>query len=133
VCISEVRTAGEAYKIELAMVMEDFVEKESILPLRADGQDIVVLKASILDEDGNLVPFADNKVDFSIQGKGKIIGVGNGDIASHEANKAKYRKAYNGLCAVIVQSTLEAGEIIINATSPELKPGKFSIMSFSAN
>jgi beta-galactosidase len=133
VCNNEVRSAGTAYKIELTKVIEDFVERESIPPLRADAQDIVVLKASILDEDGNLVPFADGKVDFSIQGNGKIIGVGNGDIASHEANKATNRKAYNGLCAVIVQSTLEAGEIIINASSPDLKPGKFSIKSISTD
>ena len=60
-----------------------------------------------------------------------VIGVGNGNIASHEPNKTTYRTAYNGLCAVIIQSTLAAGEIIISASSPNLISGEFKINSVS--
>ncbi len=102
-----------------------------IPPLLADGRDIIVVKTTILDKNGNFVPYANNKINFSVEGAGKIIGVGNGDIASHEANKEPNRKAYNGLCAVIVQSTTEPGKIIIHAESPGLENGEFTIYSKS--
>jgi beta-galactosidase len=112
--------------------MTDFVNPKNIPPLQADGQDIIVIKAAIVDQQGYLVPLADNRIDFSVTGNGKIVGVGNGNIASHEPNKATHRKAYNGLCAVIVQSTPEAGEIIVTASSPELVSAKISINSVSS-
>jgi beta-galactosidase len=46
--------------------------------------------------------------------------VGNGDPSSHEPDKASQRRAFNGLCAAIVQSRKEAGEVKVHATSPGL-------------
>jgi beta-galactosidase len=131
-CSPKIYTTGDPQRIELSLLMNDFVEKDEIAPLRADGKDIVVIKASVVDQAGHVVPTADNKIDFSVSGPGKIIGVGNGNIASHEANKAEFRKAYNGLCVVIVQSTLEAGKIIIGANSSDLIADKISIVSVSS-
>ena len=37
-----------------------------------------------LDAQGRVVPVAQNKINFSIEGAGKIIGVGNGDPSCHE-------------------------------------------------
>jgi len=64
-----------------------------------------------------------------VEGEEKIIGVGNGNIASHEPNKVSYRKAYNGLCAVIVQTTTQPGDFSVIATSPGLVSGKISLTS----
>ena len=64
----------------------------------------VVLKAEILDEHGHTVPTANHVVDFEIAGTARIVGVGNGNITSHEENKDTVRKAYNGSCIVIVQT-----------------------------
>jgi len=66
-----------------------------------------------------------------VEGEEKIIGVGNGNIASHEPNKVSHRKAYNGLCAVIVQTTTEPDDFRIVATSPRLVSGKISLMSIA--
>jgi beta-galactosidase len=55
--------------------------------IKADEQDISVIAIDTKDS-GNLhVPTADNNVTFTITGPGKIIGVGNGDPASLEADK----------------------------------------------
>lgn len=131
VCSKKIQTAHAPYQIQLTMLMADFVLPDNIPPLRADEQDIVVIKAAILDQQGHLVPLANNRIDFSVSGNGRIVGVGNGNIASHEPNKVSYRKAYNGLCVVIVQSTREAGEIFITATSPDLVSGNIIINSVS--
>ncbi len=52
--------------------------------INADGEDVSVFTVSALDAQGRTVPVAQNKVHFSIEGAGKIIGVGNGDPSCHE-------------------------------------------------
>jgi len=129
VCSKGVHTADKPAKIKLSRLMTEFAQENEILPLIADGRDIVVIKAAILDKDGNLVPTADNLVNFYVKSDEKIIGVGNGNIASHEPNKTTFRKAYNGLCIAIVQTTTKAGEFTVIATSPGLISDKIMFTS----
>ena len=133
ICSQEIHTADKPAQIKLSLAMTAFVAEKELKPLTADGKDVVVVKAAVLDKDGYPVPNADNLVQFDIQGEGKIIGVGNGDMVSHEPNKVDYRKAYNGLCAAIVQSGQKAGEIVLTAKSAGLKEGRISIRSVSAD
>ena len=88
--------------------------------LAADGRDICLITVKIVDAQGRIVPVADNKVTFKVTGAGQLIGLGNGDPASHESDKGNGRSAFNGLCLAIVQSTGAAGEISIEADSPGL-------------
>lgn len=55
--------------------------------LNANGEDISVITISVNDKNGVLVPTAGNEISFSINGPGKIIGVGNGDPTSLEKDK----------------------------------------------
>ena len=59
--------------------------------------------------------------------RSKLIGLDNGDPQSHEDYKAARRKAFNGLCLAIVQSTGKFGRIRITANSPGLQPGNLAI------
>ncbi len=52
--------------------------------IAANGEDVSVVTVTVLDEAGRVVPVADNHVEFSLTGPGKIIGVGNGDPSCHE-------------------------------------------------
>ena len=54
--------------------------------INADGEDITVFTVGALDAQGRLVPTVQNKIHFSIEGMGKIIGVGNGDPSCHESD-----------------------------------------------
>jgi len=129
VCTEDIHTASEPHRIELDYMMKNFVDESEIPPYIADGKDVVVIKASVVDASGNLVPTADNLITFKVDGDQKIIGVGNGNIASHESNKADYRKAYNGMCAVIVRTSKTAGDFKITATSPGLERGEIVVRS----
>jgi beta-galactosidase len=104
--------------------------------IRADGEDVSVVTVSALDDQGREVPIADNLVHFDLQGKGKIIGVGNGDPSSHEPDKyldGKYQRSlFNGLCQVIVQSEKEAGAIELTASSSGLTTATITINSVPA-
>lgn len=55
--------------------------------IKADGEDVSVITVKINDARGLNIPDANDEVAFSIEGPGKIIGVGNGDPASHEPDR----------------------------------------------
>ena len=116
----EVMTTGEPARIYLS------ADRMSML---TDRRDVVHITVEIHDENGSLVPVADNLVTFGIEGEGSLVGVDNGDPRSHEDFKAKQRKAFNGLCLAIVRSTATAGPIRITASSPSLMPGTLKLQS----
>lgn len=89
--------------------------------VKADGRDARVMRVEVLDKDGLLVPTANPMVNFSVTGPGRIIGVGNGDPSCHEANIARSRSAFHGLCMAIVQSSGPSGDIRFKAEAKGLK------------
>jgi len=83
-----VETTGEPYRI---------VVKASA------GDGVVVYNCAVVDKQGREVPDAANLLHFSVSGNAKIIGVGNGDPSSHEADQDLQRHLFGGKCQVIVQ------------------------------
>ena len=75
-------------------------------------------------EDGTIVPYADNLINFKVSGEGRIIGVDNGLQTSLESFKANFRKAFNGMCLVVIQSEEKVGKITLEASSEGLKGTK---------
>jgi beta-galactosidase len=74
----KVETTGKSAAIEL------IADRSTIY---ANGEDVSVITVQINDDEGRYMPIANSEITFSIDGPGKIIGVGNGDPASHEADK----------------------------------------------
>jgi beta-galactosidase len=94
--------------------------------LAADGDDVALVTVEVTDAEGRRVPDAMNAVSFDISGPGRIIGVGNGDPASLEADKCAdgqwRRSLFNGLAQVIVQTRRgETGTITLFARSNQVK------------
>lgn len=116
----EIRTAGKPVKIEL------MPDRDTI---NANGDDLSFITAKIVDADGNLVPYANNLITFSISGAGTIAGTNNGYEADLESFKDHQHKAYNGLCLVVVQSKEKPGEIKLTASAEELSPSSLVIES----
>src|ERR1039458_600600 len=92
----EVSTAGEPAAIGLS------VDREVIA---ADRRDVAHITIQIQDANGSMAPTAANEVAFELQGEGRILGLDSGDPQSHEDYQSARRKAFNGLCLAIVQST----------------------------
>jgi beta-galactosidase len=113
-----INTAGKPAKIEL---IPDRVA------LHADGKDISFVTVRITDKDGNLCPSADNLVKFSVSDLGTIAAVGNGDPATMAAFQSNKRKAFNGLCMLMVKTTKKSGLITVQATSDTLQTASVSL------
>jgi beta-galactosidase len=97
--------------------------------IKADNQDLSFIKIAIQDSEGTLVPDGSNTVTISVEGNGRLLGLCSGDPASHEDQKGKVMKAYNGLLLAIVQSTDTEGPITITATSDDLKSDTLTIQT----
>lgn len=94
----------------------------------ADGNDLSFITVQIQDENRNFHPLADNLVEFSVSGPANIVAVGNGNPASTEPFRANYRKAFNGLCLLVIKSKKgETGEVTIEARSEGLASKKLII------
>ena len=98
--------------------------------IRADGLDLAFVTVAVADAAGDTVPRSGNLVEFEIDGPGEIVAVGNGDAASHEPFQARKRKAFNGLCQVIVKGRSgQSGPITLRARSSGLKSAGITVTS----
>jgi beta-galactosidase len=133
VLTDKVETTGQPVAVQL------IPDRSSLV---ADGADVAVFTVQVADAKGRMVPTADNAINFKLTGPGKIIGVGNGDPSSHEPDTfvptkdnpspTWSRSLFNGLAQVIVQSTKDAGEITLTATSKGLAPATATLKSLPA-
>jgi beta-galactosidase len=97
--------------------------------LAADNADLAVVTVEVVDAQGRVVPVAGNQIAFTLTGPAKLIGVGNGDPACHEPDKADRRSAFNGLAQVLVQTTAQDGEIELKAESPNVQAAHLTLNS----
>jgi beta-galactosidase len=88
-----VKTTGKAYQLAMSADRSE---------ITADGKDLVFVTVKIDDKNNLMVPRTNNQISFSITGPGRIVATDNGDAASHESFQAKSKKAFNGMCLVIV-------------------------------
>ncbi len=118
----KVETTGDPVSVQLTPDRSE---------ISADAADVSVVTVSALDSDARAIATANLPVTFEISGPGRIIGVGNGDPVSHEADKSVdgvwKRSLFNGLAQIIVQSTGTPGEITLIARSPGLKDAVIKI------
>ena len=120
-----VETTGEPYRI---------VVKGSRPVLRADGKDAIVFNCSVVDRQGREVPNASNLLHFSVDGNVRIIGVGNGNPSSHEADQYPsggwQRHLFGGKCQVILESTgtvTEGSPLLLSVSGEGLVPERTTI------
>jgi beta-galactosidase len=122
-------------KIETTGTAVEVVVTPYKTTILADGRDATVINITAVDREGREVPNADNMIHFSLEGAGKIIGVGNGDPSSHEPDKCPEgnwkRSLFNGKCQVIIQSTNTAGTIKFDASSSGMWKGGTDIITVS--
>jgi len=55
--------------------------------LRAGGDDVALVTVNVVDREGRVVPTAGHRVAFETSGPVRLIGMGNGDPGSHEADR----------------------------------------------
>lgn len=96
--------------------------------IQADGRDLSFVTASVIDPSGWTVPRAGDRIHFEVEGPGEIVATDNGDPTSLEPFQSPDRKAFNGLCLVIIRGKSgQPGRIQLTAKADGLKAGTASI------
>jgi beta-galactosidase len=123
---AEMKTAAEPASLKLEPDRKE---------IRADGRDLSFVTVTVTDKAGLTSPRADQRIHFDIEGPGEIVATDNGDPASFESFQSHDRKAFNGLCLVIVRGAAgRPGKISLTAKTDGLKIGTASIKtSLDAN
>ena len=107
------KTTGKAYQLSMS------ADRPAVT---ANGKDLIFITVRIEDKEKLLVPRSNNQLNFSIEGPGRIVATDNGDPTSHESFQAASKKAFNGMCLVIVAADKGAsGTIRIKGESKGLR------------
>ncbi len=115
-----IRTAGAPYHIRLT-------SNRNVL--KANGRSLSFVTVEVVDKEGNLCPWADQNIQFSLTGEGKIAGVDNGSPFSLERFQANSRHAFFGKCMVVVQAGKAPSVIKLTAKGVDLQPQTIEIKS----
>jgi beta-galactosidase len=120
VATDEIATTGEPFAVQLTT---------DRTAAAADGRDVIHAVVQIVDSQGRTVPTADNSVTFEVRGEARILGVDNGDGSITESFSGGERKAFNGYCLAILQTTRSPGTISITARSGALREATAAVNS----
>jgi Domain of unknown function (DUF4982)/Glycoside hydrolase family 2 C-terminal domain 5 len=74
--------------------------------LYLDGQDVALVRATIVDTMGQTVHMSTHNITFTIKsGPGRIVGTANGDSKSYQPHTSPWQTAYHGLVRAVIQVT----------------------------
>ncbi|HLG39580.1 MAG TPA: hypothetical protein VI461_07920, partial [Chitinophagaceae bacterium] len=109
------KTANEAHSIRL---------KADRTLIKASRNDLSYITVEIADDKGNVVPWADMPVEFTISGAGELAGVGNANPSDMASFKQLKRNTYRGRCLVILRPKGDAGDIVFEAKAQGLQSAR---------
>lgn len=119
--VDEVKTAGEPGGLKL---------RPDRSRIRAGGRDLSFVTVTVMDKSGLMAPRADNRIHFDVEGPGEIVATDNGDPTSFEPFPSQDRKAFNGLCLVVVRAQAGLkGAIKLTAKADGLRAGTTTIQT----
>lgn len=102
--------------------------------ITADGRDVAVVTVEIQDSKGRIVPNACPLLTLSLEGDGRILGVGNGNPAylgeDHPREKDCHQfqiSAFNGLAQVLIQSGKTPTQLVLSCTGDKLTSGSITL------
>ncbi|MGN6367852.1 MAG: DUF4982 domain-containing protein [Phycisphaerae bacterium] len=115
-----VKTAGEPKSIKLTPITGPG-------GLHADGADIALIDAEVVDADGNRCPTFNGRIDFSTTGP--AIWRGGYNSGKNNSTNKNFLDIEAGINRVAVKSTLTPGTIHVEAKIPNLESASIDIPS----
>ncbi len=115
------------------MVRRSFTDPAEIVmnpdktALYADGQDLIYIEITMADEEGNPVENARNRVEISVEGAARPVGLDNGDSTDFDQYKGSSRRLFNGKLLAIIAAKDMPGKITVTARSEGLSDKKIEL------
>ncbi|WP_111706412.1 sugar-binding domain-containing protein [Lutibacter citreus] len=113
-------TTDKASKIEI---------ESTKTTLNANGYDVAIIIAKLINEKGDLVIDKDQEIEFNIEGEVKNLGVDNGWEMNIQPHKTSKIITHNGKAIIILQSTEKSGFIKVSASNDKLTSNRVELNS----
>ena len=114
----ELATAGPAAALELA-------PDKSVL--EANGDDLASIEIRVVDASGRRVYLAAGEIRVEVTGAGALAALDSGDARNLSPVQTDHRKPYQGRALALVRAGVNAGPIVVKASSPELKGAELTL------
>lgn len=105
------RTAGKPQSLKL--------ECETTVNL-SNGEDLAYITVSLVDENGTLIPYADDDIEISVKGAGEFKCICNGDATSLEIFTNPKMKLFSGQLVATVKAN-EKGKVFVTVKDKKRK------------
>lgn len=122
ICADRQVSFGESAQIKIAL------NKDTVL---ANGQDLIFTEISTVDNNGNPVQNACDRIQVEVEGPARLLGIDNGDSTDFDQYQTNSRCLFSGKMVAIIAPTLSAGEIKLKFSSQHLSPVIKKITSLS--
>ena len=96
--------------------------------LRADGSDLALIQTEVVDAQGRRCPLADNLIHYKVSGPAVWRGGFWEENVPKYANKEEI-PVLNGVHRVFLRSTMEPGQIKVEASTEGLPPAEITVAS----
>ncbi len=97
--------------------------------MKADGLDLIFVEISTVDEQGVEVANANNRIEVSVSGAGRLVGLDNGDSTDYDQYKGTSRKLFSGKLLAIIAAKQEPGDIQVEVSSVGLTKAQLTMMA----
>ena len=81
------------------------------MTMTADGEDMLFVEISAVDENGCQVENANDYVEVEVAGPGRLVGLDNGDSTDYDPYKGTVRKLFSGRLVAMIAAEDQPGEI----------------------
>lgn len=114
-------TSGTPYTLQLTLE-----EPAEVVPA-GDRENLVYVRVSVVDKQGNLCATATPEVTFEVSGSGSYIASANGDATCIVPFQSKTMPAFSGQLTTIVAPSGTPGTITLTASAPGLQASTLAI------
>jgi hypothetical protein len=136
VCFDEIKTAGSPARVVLT-VDAPIVRPDNgdTFKIYANGSDAATILATVVDENGNWCPTANNNITFSVTGPGNYRGGADnnttgGQSQFYHSPGDKELTAEGGKCRIAVRSTFTPGVVTVSASASGLSGSSVSFTTY---
>jgi len=91
------------------------------------------IEITAVDANGIAVENANNRVNISVKGCGRLIGLDNGDSTDYDQYKGTSKRLFNGKLLAIIASTYEPGDMEITVSSLGMETQFLKLNSISCS
>ncbi len=101
--------------------------------IMADGRDLAYIDISAVDNAGNPVENANNRVSVKVTGAGRLLGMDNGNSADFEQYKTNSRRMFSGKILAVIGAKTEPGEIRVEVSSVGMETKAVTLSAVEAD